>query len=294
MTGFFRIGVLSGLLLAASVSASATTLGSDNTLTWAGCGITKKSFMKELAAAFMEKSGIQVSIEGGGAARGLRDTAERKIDLGGSCRMPLPELDPREFHVKVHPVAWDALVVIAHPDNPVDGLTTDQLRRIYTGKLTNWKELGGPDHEIELYVRKGYSSGVGYALRQYLFQNSQQKFVTPKERIKRSSGPIEKAVENNPYAMAVTGVSSARKRKVKILSLDGKVPSFENVKEGHYMLYRPLYLVTSRNPSPEVQAFVEFTYSPQGREILRANRVVPYYDALELSKNLVVFGFGVK
>ena len=274
--------------------AASEDLGQDKTLTWAGCGITKKSFMKELAAAFTERTGIRVDIEGGGAARGLRDTADRRIDFGGSCRMALPDLDPREFHVLTHPVAWDALVVIVHPGNPVDGITSDQLREVYTGKITNWKALGGPDHEIELYVRKGFSSGVGYALRQYLFQNTQQKFVTTKDRIKRSSGPIEKAVEANPYAIAVTGVSSARKRKVKILDLDGKTPSFENVKAGRYKLYRPLYLVTTPNPSPEVKEFVEFAYSEAGKRILRANQVVPYYDALELSKNLTVFGFGVK
>lgn len=292
MKGIVRILVLLGAVLPATGPAHAE--GTDTTLTWAGCGITKKSFMKELAAAFTKMTGIQVEIEGGGAARGLRDTAERKIDFGGSCRLPLPELDPREFHVVVHPVAWDALVVIAHPDNPVEGLTTEQLRAVYTGKIRNWKEVGGPDHEIELYVRKGYSSGVGYALRQYLFRNSQQRFVTTKDRIKKSSGPIEKAVEQHPYAMAVTGVSSARKRRVKILELDGKSPTFENVRDGHYMLYRPLYLVTGRNPSPEVRRFVEFAYSARGKEILRANEVVPYYDALQLSRNLTVFGFGVK
>ena len=76
----------------------------DNSISWAGCGITKKAFMADLAAAYQEKTGIMVNLHGGGATRGIRDTVNKKIDMGGSCRMNLPDNYRPEFHAELHPV----------------------------------------------------------------------------------------------------------------------------------------------------------------------------------------------
>ena len=263
-----------------------------NVIRWAGCGITKKAFMKELAAGFEKKTGIKVELQGGGATRGIRDTAKLKIDLGGSCRMTLPEVDKSELHANLTPVAWDALAIITHKSNPVKSLTIDQIRKIYTGNITNWKQVGGRDAPLELYVRDGKISGVGYAIRQYVFRDSSQEFVA-KYSVK-SSGPLEKGVEKNPNGIGITGVSSARKRNVKIIGFDGKVPSYENVKNGDYGLYRPLYLVTSPAPSKNVNEFIQFALSKEGKAIIRKNKTVPYADALKLMRNMLVYGFGVQ
>jgi phosphate transport system substrate-binding protein len=263
-----------------------------NVIHWAGCGITKKAFMAELAAGFEKKTGIKVDLQGGGATKGIRQAAKLKIDLGGSCRMTLPDADPSELHATLHPVAWDALAIIVHKKNPVSDLTTKQIKAIYKGKITNWKQVGGKDAPIKLYVRKGKISGVGYAIRQYLFQDSDEEFVS--SNVVRSSGPLEKAVQKDPYAMGITGISSARKRDVKIAKFDGKSPSYENVKKGKYGLYRPLYLVTSPAPSKNVKQFIEFAQSNEGREIIRNNKTVPYADALNLMRKMLIYGFGVK
>jgi len=279
-----------GLLLAAP-GLRAAPAGAE-VLRWAGCGITRKAFMTELAAAYQAKTGVEVRLEGGGATRGIRDTAALKIDMGGSCRMTLPETDPSELHVTLHPVAWDALTVIVHRDNPLDAITGQQIRDLDLGRSTNWRELGGPDQPVHLYVRAGRISGVGYAVRQYLFEDSQVEFKS--EFVVPSSGPLEKAVETDPLAIGITGVSSARKREVKFLTVDGRYPSFENVANGSYGLYRPLYLVTSPHPSGAVTDFVRFAMSSDGRQILRDNGTVPYRDAPHLISKLLIYGFGVR
>jgi phosphate transport system substrate-binding protein len=263
-----------------------------NVIHWAGCGITKKAFMAELAAAYEAKTGIKVELQGGGAARGIRDTAKMKIDLGGTCRMSLPELDRSELHASLHPVAWDALAIIVHKSNPVKELSTKQVKDIYKGKITNWKQVGGKYAPIDLYVRKGKTSGVGYTIRQYLFENSDEDFVS--EHLFRSSGPLEKAVEKNRNAIGITGISSARKRDVKVIGFDGKIPTYENVRDGKYGLYRPLYLVTSPAPSKTVKSFIDFALSEEGKEIIRKNKTVPYSDALHLMRKMLIYGFGVK
>jgi phosphate transport system substrate-binding protein len=263
-----------------------------NVIHWAGCGITKKAFMAELATAYEAKTGIKVDLQGGGATRGIRDTAKLKIDLGGTCRMSLPEIEKLEMHSSLHPVAWDALAIIVHKSNKINKLTTQQMKDIYKGKITNWKQVGGKNAPIELYVREGKISGVGYAIRQYLFEDSDEDFVS--NNVVKSSGPLEKAVEKQPNAIAITGVSSARKRDVKIVDFDGKTPTYENVKNGKYGLYRPLYLVTSPSPSKMVQSFIDYAQSEEGKEILRKNGTVPYADALPLMRKMLIYGFGVK
>jgi len=288
-------GLLVTLILQLHFISSAVadlTTKEENVIHWAGCGITKKAFMAELAAGFEAKTGIKVDLQGGGATKGIRQAAKLKIDLGGSCRMTLPDTDPSELHATLHPVAWDALAVIVHKSNPVKNLSTKQIKDIYKGIITNWKQVGGVDAPIKLFVRNGKISGVGYAIRQYVFQNSDEDFVT--DSVVKSTGPLEKAVEKDPYAMGITGISSARKRDVKIISFDGKSPTFENVKNGEYGLYRPLYLVTSPSPSKHVREFIEFAQSDDGRQIIRKNKTVPYADALNLMRKMVIYGFGVQ
>ena len=263
----------------------------ENVIHWAGCGITKKAFMAELAAKYQETTGTKVVLEGGGATRGLRDAATLKIDIGGSCRMNLPDVNNAELQAELHPVAWDALAVIVNKKNPVNNLTTAQIKDIYLGKIKNWKEVGGPNKNIELYVRKGKLSGVGYAIRQYIFKDGDIDFITSK--VVNSSGPLEKAIERQHWAVGITGISSARKRDVKILNYNGKSPTYENVKSGTYGLYRPLYLVTNTTPSKKVKDFILFATSDEGRQIIRNNGTVPYQDALNLMSKLVIYGFGV-
>ncbi len=282
------------LFLFITLFTATQTASASQTLTWAGCGITKKAFMSELAKAYQKKTGIKIHLEGGGATRGIRDAVSRHVDIGGSCRMTLPSADRSELYAQLHPVAWDALAVIAHKSNPINNLTSAQIRAIYTGKITNWNQLGASKAPIHLYIRRGKISGVGYAIRQYIFKDSNKDFVTQSKYIVRSSGPLEKAIETDPYALGITGISSARKRKVKIMSIDGKSPTYENVKEGKYVLYRPLYLVSRPGPSQAVKDFIAFAMSKDGRAILRHNGTVPYQDAPNLMSKMLIYGFDVQ
>lgn len=283
------------ILFIAGLSYGATTFAETdkNTISWAGCGITKKAFMKEISKAYEVKTGVKVILNGGGATRGIRDAAKLKMDLGGACRMSLPEVDRVELHASLHPVAWDALAIIINKKNPINSLSTKQIKAIYTGKITNWKQVGGANAAINLYVRRGTISGVGYTIRQYVFKDRYKKFKTKSKYVVKSSGPLEKAVVKDPFAMGITGISSARKRNVKIIGFDGKVPSYENVASGKYALYRPLYLVTNPSPSKKVKDFIKFVVSKEGRKIIRDNNTVPYKDAPALQSKMLVYGFGV-
>jgi phosphate transport system substrate-binding protein len=241
-------------------------------LSWTGCGISKKAYMTEAAKEYFKATGVSIVVTGGGATRGIRATVGGLSDIGGTCRHCLPEQfpDTEEGAVLTH-VAWDALVFFTHPENPVSDLTRQQAKDVLKGKVTNWRELGGEDEKIVPSFRRqtvrGKLSGVGYMTRLMLFGNPMEDY-TEDAIFHTSSGPLEEFVESTEYAFGVTGVSSARKRTVKILALDGMDPTHENIASGDYPLFRPLYLVTKGPPSGAAKEFLDWILSDKGQAVL--------------------------
>jgi len=247
---------------------------------WTGCGISKKAFMSELAKAYTKKSGVEIKLSGGGATKGIRQAANGTVHIGGACRVIIPNSDEERNAFQI-PVAWDALVVFVNKKNPVDNISFKQLHEVYSGKITNWKQLGGNDAPIELYVRRGKLSGVGRTIRELVFANYDQEFKAT--YVVKSSGPVEKGVLKNVNGLGISGYSSAKKRDLKLLKLDGKAPNYDNIKNGSYALYRPLYLVIKRgNKVPLVRDFVKYAVSKEGQDIIRSQGTVPYAEAIHL------------
>jgi phosphate transport system substrate-binding protein len=241
-------------------------------LKWVGCGITKKAFMSELAAAYEKKTGTKIIIEGGGATKGIRATAAGNADMGGSCRHTLDV--PEEKGLTLNHVAWDALVVVVQKENPVENINTPMLVKVLKGEIKNWKELGGPDKEITLFVRKGKISGVGLMTRQIILDEPDFNF-SPEAVEKKSSGPVETAVGETPGGIGITGVSSAVKRNtLKILKVNRVAPSKGGVRSGRYVYYRPLYLVTRNNASQAVKKFIDFALGKEGQAIIASQGTV--------------------
>lgn len=257
-------------------------------ITWAGCSISKAAFMTEMAEAYEKKTGVKIDLKGGGATKGIRQVSSRDMNIGGTCRhlMEDPKSSmtvPEERRVQLMPVAWDALVVIVHKDNPVQNMSLDQLRDLLKGRITNWKQLGGKDAPVELYVRKGKVSGVGRTLREILFADYDEDFAAT--HVVEESATLEKDMVTNPNGVGVTGVSSARKLEgiAKILNLENREPNFENIRDGQYLLYRPLYMVTHmQETNPEVRRFLNFVTGAEGAAIMRKAGTVPYEDAISL------------
>ncbi|MES9978023.1 MAG: substrate-binding domain-containing protein, partial [Candidatus Thiodiazotropha sp. 6PLUC5] len=133
-------------------------------LSWVGCGITRNAFMSDLAAAYQQESGVNITIAGGGATKGIRAITSKQADIGGACRFTLNK-SREEAGATMVPVAWDALVVVVHKSNPIESISLPQLRSLYQGKIKNWSQLGGKNQPLELLIREGNISGVGYTLR---------------------------------------------------------------------------------------------------------------------------------
>lgn len=263
------LSVLSFLLILAGLPASNSMAQEvkKNDVVWIGCGVTKKAFLAEAATVYEENTGNHIEVIGGSATLGIRDAASGKADIGGACRPCKPEMSDKETGVKMTHVAWDALVIIVHPENPIYNLSTKQVKKIFSGKIRNWKEVGGGDLPIVVVARRGKTSGVGYMARKLIFGDERAEFTRHAIRLK-SSGPVEKRVEETRNAIAISGVSSAKKRKVDIPALNGVKPVKKNIANGRYPLFRPLYLITKGEPKGESKMFMDWILSDEGQKVI--------------------------
>jgi phosphate transport system substrate-binding protein len=266
MKRFILNSVAFFFILSLAISAHAKSQ-----IIWMGCGITEKAFMGKIAEKFTQKTGITFRKAGGGATKGIRLTSSGKSHIGGTCRHLLVDkknnVIPEEANVNLIHVAWDALVLITHKSNPLSGLTSQQVKDIYSGKIKNWKELGGKNEEIKLLVREGKLSGVGHMFRLLILGDKDFNF--PISALKfESSGPLEKNIAGRfTNGIGVTGVSSAKK-KVKILEIDGAFPTKENIITGKYPFFRPLYMAISKKPDENTKRLADYILSKEGQTII--------------------------
>ncbi len=242
-------------------------------ITWRGCGITKKAFMGACAKAYEKETGQRIIISGGGAALGIRAAAGGSADLGGTCRHHLPGRFASERGVKTAIIAWDALVIVAHPSNSVDNLSKQQLVDILHGRTKSWNELGGDNQPIIVGGRKGDESGVGVMMRVLILEDADFKFPR-KSILLRSSGPLEKFLEKTPGSIAITGISSAKKRDLKVISIDGMTPSLANISSGKYPYYRPLYMAYQQKTDQRVHRFIDWIQTKKGQDVVASQGTV--------------------
>lgn len=268
-------------VMALFLGSIAATNANAKELKWVGCGIVKKAFMNELAEAYEKKTGTKIVIRGGGSTKGIRAVAAGLADLGGTCRHKIDV--GVEKAAKLHHVAWDALVIIVNRDNPIDSITVAQIKDVFAGKIMNWKDLGGQDAAINLYVRRGKISGVGLMAREILFDNPVFGF-SPDAKIMRSTGPLERAIAKDAQGIGISGISSAiRDAGLKMLKVDGVSPTKENIMKGKYPLYRPLYLTTKGEPTGEIKNFIDFAKSDEGQLIISKQGTVNLEEGKALS-----------
>jgi phosphate transport system substrate-binding protein len=267
------------LLLLLSVSAClvyASPAYSDDYLTVSGCSVSYVGYLKDLAQEYEKRTGIKVFVRGGGTVGGLENLREGKVDFAATCRNRI-EGDPED--VEFIQVAWDALVFIVHPSNPVNNITLDDVRAIYDAKITNWSQLKGKDSPLKLFIsapKKGLS-GLEDSIKKMVLKGKGH-VITHNTISLPSGGMVEQTVEKTPDGFAVSGFTSARKRSVKILRLNGISPTKKNIIKNKYKLRRLLFLVVPKNPEIKVKKFIDFALSKEGQQFISSSGVVSLRD----------------
>lgn len=216
----------------------------------------------------------RISVSGGGSGNGIKAIIDGTTDVANASRFIKPDEVKAAVEKGVYlvpfAIAMDALLPIVNPANPVSDLTLDQYRDIYSGKITNWKEVGGENKPIAV-VSRDTSSGTYETWNDMVMRKER---VTPKALIVASSGAMLTTVAQNKYAIGYDGIGYVNET-VKALKVGGKAGSVETALDGTYPLSRFLYMFTKGWPTGEVLKFMNFMLSDDGQKIVAATGFVP-------------------
>ena len=216
-----------------------------------------------LSESFMaQNSGVTVNYNPTGSGSGITAVQEGTCDIGLSSRALKDE--EKSAGLKETVLAYDGIAIIVHPDNPVSDLSVEQLAKLYTGEITNWKDVGGNDAEVVLIGREA-ASGTRDGFES--ITGTKDKCQYRQELT--STGDVITAVSQNPDAIGYASLASV-KDSVKALNVDGVTPSEATIKDGSYKAQRPFVLVTmeGKELSPAAQAFFDYAISSDAASII--------------------------
>lgn len=242
-----------------------------------GGSTTLLPIVQKMIEVYMAKyPQVEISIAGSGSGDGLKALMEGSIDIANSSR-GLKEKEAQSagaagLNLVAQVVAIDCIVPVVNPANPVNELSLEQLKGIYSGQIKNWREVGGQDKTI-VVISRDFSSGT--------FETWQEK-VLGKERIRpdaqmqSSNGGVGKSVANNKYAIGYVGLGYVSD-KLKGVTVQGVKASASSAKDGSYPLARELYMFTNGPASGVLKQFLDFVISGQGQCIVEAEGFVAAY-----------------
>jgi len=215
---------------------------------------------EELAMEFMSKyPDVKINVAGGGSGAGIKAAQDGTCDIGASSR----ELKPEEKNVNEFIIAKDAIAVIVNPANSVSDLTMEQIKSIFSGEVTNWKDLGGKDAPITVVIRED-GSGTRGAFEEIVLGDI--KF-TDKAIIQNSTGALRTTVAGTPDAIGFVSLG-ALNDEVKALKIDGVDVTKENVLSNSYKVARPFIYMTKEEPVGLTKHFIDFVLSSEGQKIV--------------------------
>jgi phosphate transport system substrate-binding protein len=229
-------------------------------------------FAELLAEEYMRRhSESHIYVQGGGSTAGIEAAITGAANIGMSSR----NLTDGEKKLYAVTIAKDAIAIIVHPTSQIENLPLDKIREVFSGKIANWKALGGPNHPIDIVTRE---EGSGT-------RESFQKFVMGKEDIslgalvQDSNGAVRQVISSDPNALGFISLGLVNDQ-VKALKISGVEPNLNNVYNGKYTLVRPFLFVFRGEPAGEAKSFLEFVLSPQAQKLLLKEGLVPVFKKL--------------
>ena len=223
-----------------------------------------------LGEAFKEKEGIDVTYNPTGSGSGIQAVSEGRCDIGLSSRALK---DDEKATLTETTVALDGIAMIVNPENPVSDLTVEQIADIYTGKITNWSEVGGNDAAIVLIGRE-----AGSGTRDGFESITGTKDACQYRQELTSTGGVIEAVAGNPNAIGYASLSALEgKDTIKALTVGGVACTEETVLDGSYAIQRPFVFATRTDEalSDAAQAFFDFATSADAADLIRNAGAVP-------------------
>jgi phosphate transport system substrate-binding protein len=265
MKRFIKVMALS-LILSVSISAG-TLFAAGKTITMKG-STTVLPIAQATAEVFMEKNpAINISVQGGGSSVGVTSLIDGTCDVADSSRQIKPEetekAKSKGVDVNEIKIAMDGIALIVNPKNKINAITKQQIKDIYTGKVSDWSELGGAPGKI-VVLSRDTSSGT-YESFELLALNKEK--VRADALINASNQAIASTVGTTPGAIGYVGHGYLSK-KVKALTVDGVKCTKETILSGKYGLSRPLFMYTNGKPSGDIKKLIDFILGKVGQKIV--------------------------
>lgn len=260
------------VLLSASLAVAApldSFKGQKGTLDIAG-GTAHIPVMKKAAQAIMSANGnIRITVAGGGSGVGVQKVGEGLVQIGNTGRA-LKESEVTKYGLETFPFAIDGVAVAVNPSNSVTSLTKAQVKDVFAGKITNWKELGGKDAPISLYVRED-----GSGTRETFEERALDKGTSVQSaNVVNSNGAMKTAIAQDPNAIGYVGIGHLDS-SIRGVTVDGMVPSQENAANGTYKITRLLYMNTKGKPQGLTALFIDYIYSEDGKGFISSSGYIP-------------------
>ncbi len=227
-----------------------------------------------------ENPEMEIDVQTGGSSRGVNDATKGLVDIGMASRALTPE---EQENLSPHTIAWDGIAPIVHRDNPVTELSDSQIRGIYTGEISNWSALGGPDAEIVVVNKAEGRSTLKLFLHYFDLKNSE---IAADVVIGDNQQGI-KTVAGNPHAIGYVSIGTAEFEAsdgtpIRLLSMGGVEASTASVSSGQFPLSRPLNLLVGPEPTQAAQRFLDYARSEKVADLVKGQFFVPIdYSSVE-------------
>ena len=219
---------------------------------------------------------VKISISGTGSGDGIKALLDSTTDIAMSSRemeeSEKQQAKAKSINVKEQVIAWDGIVPIVNPDNPVTNLTLAQLKDIYTGKVTDWKDVGGKPGTI-VVVSRDSSSGTYKAWGEMVL--GKEARVMPAAQLQAFSGSVVETVARTPQAIGYVGIGYTNTPSIKSVSVEGVKASADTVLNKTYKIGRPLYMFTNGEPKGMAAEYLKFILSPEGQKMVKDEGFVP-------------------
>ncbi|MEI2690295.1 MAG: PstS family phosphate ABC transporter substrate-binding protein [Anaerolineae bacterium] len=234
----------------------------------------------------MERPDAAIAVTGGGTGTGIAALINGTVDIANASRElkedEIEQARAKGFEPMEHLVAIDALAIIVNPANPVSQLTIGQLADIFTGRITNWQELGGEDANIILVSRETNSGTHVYFLDQVVRRGESENhdIFAPQTMLMPSSVGITSEIQRNPYAIGYDGLGYVTEHeKIVAVAQDAAgpfvLPTVQSGADGSYPISRGLYMVTAGQPTGGIAEFIVWIVGPAGQQIVADLGFVP-------------------
>ncbi len=224
-------------------------------------------FIEKVAEHFMEKyPQISVNVQGGGSTAGVQATINGTCDIGTSSR----NLKSSEKELKTILIALDGIAVIVHRSSPVEDLSVEQIRGIFSRRVKEWNELGVEGKEI-IPVTREEGSGTRASFEEMIMGDVA---ISDACLVQDSNGAVREIIASTPQGVGYISVGLVDERE-KVVVIDGIEPSLENLITGEYHFSRPFLLLLRKEPKGNVKKFIEYVLSDEGQEILGTGGLIP-------------------